>query len=68
VHAPGGFLVSARVEGGEVVAVEIEATRAGELVLHHGLGEAYTVNGEAKTGSVLREEAQAGQKFLLRKS
>ncbi len=65
VHAPGGFLVSAKVEQGEVVAVEVTATRAGELLLHHGLGETYTVNGEAKTGSVLREQVQASQKFLL---
>ncbi len=67
VRAEGGFLISARVQGGQTTEVTVEATRAEKLVLHPGLGNRFSVNGVVVEGTIWEVEAQAGQKWVLRR-
>ena len=67
VWAEGGFKVSATVEDQQVVEVVVEATRAEALQLHHNLGEAWTLNGEARREAMLRKQCEAGERLVLRR-
>ena len=67
---PGGFILSAQVMDGQVVAVKVKASIAGQLVLHHGLGNDWELReGKeiklAKEGEKLDQYFFKGQEVLL---
>ena len=67
IRAEGGFLIGATVASGARTEVRVEATRAGALRLAHGLGAAYTVNGEPGPGTeTLETTLAAGDRLVLR--
>lgn len=68
IYAEGGFRFDANVSGGHVQEIRVEALHNGELVLHHGLGEKYFVNGRERTGSVCRQSLLQGDLLLLRRN
>ncbi len=66
IRVEGGFLISGKVEGGQVVEVTLEATRPGEIQLVHGMGDRFTVNGINQEGPVFQVKASPGQKWVLK--
>lgn len=68
IRAPGGFLVDAEVVDGRVEQVAVTATAAGELVLHHGLGDSWTCCGGSGTGPALRHTMAADERIELVRS
>lgn len=65
LRAEGAFLVSAKVEGGKTVEIRVKSLAGGPLNLAHGLGEAFTVNGQAGSGAVFTKDLQKGEEVVL---
>jgi alpha-L-fucosidase 2 len=62
---PGGFLIGARVGGGQVQSVSVSSKFGGRIRLAHGLGSDYSIDGSAASGEVLEREFQPGETVLL---
>ena len=41
--------------------------RADSLRLHHNLGASWTLNGELRSGAVLRKQCEAGERLVLQR-
>ena len=67
VWTEGGFKVSARVAGSEVVEVKVEATRAGRLRIFPQLGAGWTLNGQPQAEAFWEGDCQAGEVLMMRR-
>ncbi len=61
VHVEGGFLIGATVDRNRITAVRVVCRRDEPLLLFHGLGECWTLNGVPREGDFLRKTATPGQ-------
>jgi hypothetical protein len=65
VHAEGGFLIGATVDHKKTNAVRVISQREEPLLLFHGLGKHWTLNGVPHEGDFLLMTATPGQELIL---
>lgn len=66
VWAEGAFRIGATVKGNKVREIRIVSEAGGTLKLVHCLGEQWTCNGKAMTGSTLELATKKGQTLVLK--
>ena len=67
VHTEGGFLIGADVQRGRTTTVRVTCQREEPLLLFHGLGEHWTLNGVPQEGDYLLMTATTGQELILKR-
>lgn len=64
----GGFIIGASVEQNKIQSVRVTCGRAEPLLLFHGLGPSWTLNGVAHTGDSLHLHTIPGQRLELKRT
>jgi hypothetical protein len=67
IRTEGAFLIGASVREGKVEEIRVRSEAGGLLQLHHGLGDAWTLDGAMRTGALLELDCRPGQELVLRR-
>jgi hypothetical protein len=67
IAVEGGFLVGAKVKDHKTQQITIKSKFGGKLMMAHGLGANYTLNGAELTGELLEREFEAGEEVVLKR-
>lgn len=67
VRMEGGFIVSATFKHARVDSVHVRSQRVSCLMLDHGLGEKWTMNGSLRSGQRLIYQMEAGEEISLQR-
>lgn len=68
IHAEGGFLIGATVDRKKTTAVRVSCQREEPLLLFHGLGKHWMLNGVPHGGDFLLTTTTPGQELLLERA
>jgi hypothetical protein len=65
IRTAGGFLMDANMKDGVAKQIKVTANLDAPIILHHGLGNSYLLNGKKMEGKILQKDCKAGEMLLL---